>query len=517
MSPGKEQDVADATARVADTVTDPVAGAGATPLGDLTPAAPAAQLQGSGPAGRGERGYDRSLIEGPLRGAVWRLAWPTMLQNLIGGLQGIVDHAMVGHYVGYEGNAAIGVSWQIFLVVIVFISSLFTGMSVLVARFVGANEPERVNRTVYQAFLTAFAISVLVLAPIGYVASPALLGVVNAAPEVQAHALPYLRIMFVFSIGMLLFFMLGGALRSAGDARTPLRLGIIVTVLNLVLNVVLIRGLGPIPAFGTAGAAMGTVIAMGVVGLYAVHRLVAGGWVVRFPPGARLRPDWAVIRALFRFGLPTGIQGVAMNVAGVLLLAFIGSLAQSAAAQAAYAVAYTELFSLVTWTSVGLMGAAATVAGQSLGAGRPDRAAEAVHAAARIAVTGAAFMGGIFLLAPRVLLAAFGMSDPDVVEIGVQLLRYLSVSGLFISVALTYTGGLQGTGDTRSPLYISLVSQVLVPIGLCVGVQQTRGLEATDIWLAILLGHVTRCVLSVATFRHGRWRSIAVSIDHVAH
>ena len=84
-----------------------------------------------------------------------------MLQNVIAGLQGIIDHAMVGHFVGYTANAAIGVSWQIILVVIVFISSLFTGMGVLVARFAGANEPDKVNRVVYQAFLTAAGLSVL--------------------------------------------------------------------------------------------------------------------------------------------------------------------------------------------------------------------------------------------------------------------------------------------------------------------------------------------------------------------
>ena len=184
-----------------------------------------------------------------------------MLQNAIGGLQGIIDHAMVGHYVGFAANAAIGVSWQIFLVVIVFVSSLFTGMSVLVARFAGAGDTDRVNRTVYQAFLTAVALSIGVLAPLGYVLAPSLLHVVNAAPEVRAEALPFLRILFVYSTGMLIFFMLGGALRSAGDARTPLRLGVAVTALNIVLNFVLIRGLGPIPAFGTAGSAMGTVIA----------------------------------------------------------------------------------------------------------------------------------------------------------------------------------------------------------------------------------------------------------------
>ena len=99
--------------------------------------------------------YDRSIIEGPIGAAVWKLAWPTMLQNVIAGLQGMIDHAMVGHFVGFVGNAAIGVSWQIFLVVIAFIMSLFIGMGVLVARFAGAGDEAMVDRVVYQAFLTA--------------------------------------------------------------------------------------------------------------------------------------------------------------------------------------------------------------------------------------------------------------------------------------------------------------------------------------------------------------------------
>ena len=97
-------------------------------------------------------------------------------------------------------------------------------------------------------------------------------------------------------------------------------------------------------------------------------------------------------------------------------------------------------------------------------------------------------------------------------ELGRQLLAYLAVSGLFVTVALTYTGGLQGTGDTRSPLYISIVSQVVVPIGLCTYFSMTRGLQPADIWLAIVLGHATRALLSVLRFRQGKWRDIAVDI-----
>ena len=465
----------------------------------------------AGPAPKAGR-YDRSIIEGPLRPTVWKLAWPTMLTNVVGGLQGIVDHVIVGHLVGFAGNAAIGVAIQMWIVVIVFISSLFTGMSVLVARFAGAGDEEKVNRTVYQAFLTALGLSVGVMAPAGYLLAPALLDLVNAEPAVQREALPFLRVMFLFSGGMLMFFMLSGALRSAGDARTPMVLGIAMTVLNLVLNVVLISGAGPIPAFGTVGSAMGTAIASGVVGAYGLYRLWAGGWVVQFPRGQGWAPDWSIIRSLFRFGLPTGIQGIAMNVGGVLMLGFIGSLAQSAAAQAAFAVAYSQLFSLITWTSVGLMGAAAAVAGQNLGAGNPDRAADAVAVAARIGFAGAAVIGAFFLLIPRQLLAVFGMDEPAVVEIGAQLLRVLSVSGLFIAVALTYTGGLQGTGDTRSPLYISIVSQVAVPLGICFVIQRTGTLDPLDVWLAILAGHVARCVLSVVRFNQGRWRAIEVDV-----
>src|SRR5436189_57556 len=379
------------------------------------------------PSGGGKP-LDRSIVEGPLARAVWMLAWPTMLQNLIGGLQGVVDHALVGHFVGYAGNAAIGVAIQIFIVVIVFVVSVFSGMGVLVARFAGANERDKVNRTVYQAFLAAVALWGLLLAPLGWLLAPSLLGVVNAAPAVQAEALPFLRIMFVGSLGMLLFFMVSGALRAAGDARTPLRLGVLLTALNIVCNVAFITGLGPLPRLGTAGAAVGTTVAGMVVSGIAGYLLLSGRLPVTWHRGMSWRPDWRIIRELFRFGLPTGVQGIAMNIAGVLLLRFIGSLAQSAQAQAAYAVGYTELF-------------------------------------------------------------------------------------LFVTVALTYTGGLQGTGDTRSPLYISIVSQIVVPLGLCALFQATRGLRPADIWTAILLGHITRCALSVLRFRQGRWRGIKVAVE----
>ena len=466
--------------------------------------------------GRTQKTFDRDIVEGPLPRAVWKLAWPTMLQNVLGGIQGIVDQAMVGNYVGHIGNAAIGVSLQLFILVIVFIASVFSGMGVLVARFAGARESDKVNRAVYQAFLTAVFMALAILAPAGYFLAPTLLQLINASPEVQVEALPYIRVMFVFSIGMLIFFMMSGALRSAGDARTPLRLGVAMTAGNVILNLILIPGFGPIPALGTLGAAIGTAIASGLTAIAFLWLLFSGRLVVKFSRTMSFAPDWKIIRELFRFGLPTGFQGIVMNLAGVLMLRFIGSLQYSSEAQAAYAVSYTELFALITWTSVGLMGATAAIAGQNLGAGHPERSQRSALVASMIGVAVASVVGLVFVMFPRLLLSIFGMDEGIQFELGRQLLAYLAVSGIFVTVALIYTGGLQGTGDTRSPLYISIVSQVIIPIGLCSYIDVTRGLDPSDIWLAIVLGHIARAVLSVFRFQQGKWRNITVNIESTA-
>jgi putative MATE family efflux protein len=457
--------------------------------------------------------FDRSLVEGPIPGAILKIAWPTIIQNLIAGLQGLIDHALVGHYVGYHANAAIGVSWQIFLVIVVFISSIFSGMGVLVARSAGAGDSSAVSRVVFQGVLLALFIGVGIFAPVGWALSPYLLQLVHAAPDVQAVALPYLRLMFVFSIGMMFFYLIGGALRAAGDAKTPMRLGIVLTVGNILLSTAFITGWGPLPAMGATGAALGTTIAGFITSIYSLWLLFTGRLVIDLRSAPR-KIDWPVIKAIFRFGLPTGFQGIAMNLGGVFMLRYVGSLDHSAEAQAAYAVSYNQLFSFISWTSVALMAAAATVAGQSLGAGLKERAMEVPREAVKVGLYIATPLALLFLFAPRLLLGVFGMKDPLVLELGEQFLAYLSLSAFFLMAALAYTGALQGTGDTRSPMYISIFSQLILPLGICALLDMSHGLRPADIWLAIVIGHFTRCALSMLRFHQGKWRHIEVSIGN---
>ena len=219
-------------------------------------------------------------------------------------------------------------------------------------------------------------------------------------PRCSAQALPFLRIMFVGSIGMMLFFMLGGALRSAGDARTPLRLGIVMTVLNIVFNVVFIRGLGPIPAFGTAGSAMGTVIAIGGVAAFALLQLSRGGWVVRVPGAAahcaRLERHPRAVPLRAAHGHP-GHRDEHRRRAAARRSS--DRFAQSAAAQAAYAVAYTELFSLDHVDLGRPDGRRGRRRGAEPGRGAARTApTQRVHVAARIGLGGAAVVGLLFLV-----------------------------------------------------------------------------------------------------------------------
>jgi len=284
-------------------------------------------------------------------------------------------------------------------------------------------------------------------------------------------------------------------------------------VLNIGLNVILIRGFGPIPAFGTQGAAMGTVISGLVVSGVAIYLFFSGKLVIDLRSAVGWRIDREVVSKVFRFGLPTGFQGIAMNIGGVIMIRYVGSLEHSAEAQAAFAVSYNQLFSLITWTSVALMAAASTVVGQSLGAGNAERAGSIPGATSRIGLAMAVPIGLLYLTIPGLLLGAFGMKDAVAVALGTELLAFLALSGLFLTTALSYTGALQGSGDTRSPMYISIFSQLVLPITVCAVLEFVHGgLESTDIWLAIVAGHCLRCVLSVIRFQQGKWQGIEVQL-----
>ena len=457
--------------------------------------------------------FDKDLVSGTVLRSVVKLSIPVIGLNLVNGVHGLVDHILVGHYLDSNANAGIGVAWQVFLVIVVFIASLFHGMNVLVARYAGRQDRENLSNVVYHTFLASVAVLFFVVAPLGYIISPYLLDLVNARIEVQVYALPYLRIMFTCGAPLFLMFMMTGAMQASGDPHTPFYLGFLTTGINIVVSVLLITGLGPFPQLGTAGAAIGTCLAPLPSVCIMLTMVMRRRLIIHPPAHFTLKPDLSVLRVVSRLGIPTGTQAVLLNIGGVLLLRYIGSLEHASEAQAAYVICYSQLFAFVSWASFGFRSASATLMGQNLGAGNPERAKESVRVASTLGGLWAVGFGVIFWFFPHVLLGLFDVQDHVVLTLGSQLLKYLAFSGVFLAIALSYTGGLQGAGDTKKPMYIAFVTQIMVVLGICQVLQYMGILEAHHIWAAILAGHATRLVLTYAVFQQGRWVHIKVELE----
>jgi putative MATE family efflux protein len=461
------------------------------------------------------KSFDQELVSGSIIRSVWKLAWPMILLQLISGIHGFIDHVLVGNFVASESNAAnaaIGVAWQYFLVMVVFVASLFHGMGVLIARYSGKKDRDTLSQIAYETFLTSILIHVGLFAPFGYFLAPAILDLANAHPDVKEHALPYLRILYTCSAPLFLMFMLNGAMQATGDTKTPLKLGILTTALNILLSYLLITGAGPLPKLGTIGAAIGTCFGPLPSVIIAITLIVKRKLIIQPPKRYTLIPDLQVMKTVARIGIPTGIQAVLLNIGGAWLYRIIGTLPDAASAQAAYAICYAQLFSWITWACFGIRAAASTILGQNIGAGDTERGKRGVYVAAFLGM-GWAFVWGILYWAiPDTLLALFAATDEPVRTYGMTFLHYLAFTGIFLALGLAFTGGLQGAGDTMSPMVIAFITQIGVLLGICLFFQY-RGTLTTDIvWKAILITQFTRAVMTLIVFFHGRWRHKMVEL-----
>ncbi|MCF6286993.1 MAG: hypothetical protein L3K26_17680, partial [Candidatus Hydrogenedentes bacterium] len=263
------------------------------------------------------------------------------------------------------------------------------------------------------------------------------------------------------------------------------------------------------------GAALGTVLAPVVSVAISVALVLRKKMILHPPPDFHLLPDLSVIKAVARIGIPTGIQGVLLNVGGVLLFRFLGSMGDeiSASAQAAYTICYAQLFSLITWTCFGLRSAAGTVMGQNMGAGNPQRGIQGVRVAASFGAVWATGIGIIFWFYSEELLALFGAVDGNIVGMGVALLRYLTFSGVVLAITLALTGGLQGAGETKMPMYIAFLTQIVVLLGICWYFEQQGALTPDRVWMAIFISHLSRLVLTLLVFRTEKWTHTKVELS----
>ncbi|MFH1086927.1 MAG: MATE family efflux transporter [Chloroflexota bacterium] len=429
-----------------------------------------------------------------LRAEVLRLGLPAVAERLLGLLVSLVNGILVGH-LGAAALAAVGLSGNIEMIGMTFLQAVSTGTTSLVAQSVGAKNRELAQRMFEQSMLVGIGMGlacVVVLLP----TCRWTLVAMGAEPDTVTEGmryLPYLTgtlpLMSMLTVG-------NAALRGAGNTKTPMYLMGAMNILNAILSWVLIRGWGPIAPMGVLGAGIAAATSRSVAGLGVIFVLFSQ----RSPlPLKRLvnRPDRDILRRLLDVGLPAGGENLLMRVAFLTYTRAIASL--GTVAYAAYTIA-SRVEHITMMPAFGFSVAATTLAGQSLGAGNIQRARRSVFRSIEIAM-GVSMLGALaFVAFPRAMLSVF-TTDQEIIRQGILPLQILAAGQPLMAAAQCLSGGLRGSGDTRSTMWVTGIGGWLVRIPLTLLAVLVFKLGLPGVQVAMTLDWVVRTALYVWRFR----------------
>lgn len=441
----------------------------------------------------------KDFTSGPIRPALLLLAIPMVLEVALESVFAVVNMFWVNR-LGAEAVAIVGLTEAMLSVIYALGMGLGIGATAMVARRIGEKDPEAASRTAVQAI----AIGVLVSIPIavaGGVFATDLLRLMGASPEVAERGTGFARIMFIGNGAILLLFLINAIFRGAGDAAVAMRCLWIANLCNLILDPLLIFGVGPFPELGVEGAAVATTIGRGVGVLYQLHRL--RGADRRFTIERRhLRIDPALIVRLFRLS-STGIGQILIGTASWIgLVRIVATFGAEAVAGYTIAIRVVLFALLPSW---GLSNAAATMVGQSLGAGKPERAEEAVWRAGRLNLWFLGSLGLLFVIASPAIVAIF-TTDPEVSRYAVLGLRIISAGFPFYAYGMVMSNAFNGAGDTRTPTLLNLFCFWLWEIPLAFVLAKVAGYGPTGAFIAIPVAFSTFALASAVLFKRGTWK-----------
>jgi putative MATE family efflux protein len=399
---------------------------------------------------------------------------------------------------GPHAVAAVGLTEAMLALVYTVAMGLSIGVTAMVARRIGEKNPEEAARTAAQAVV----LGLLVAAPIavaGALLAPKLLEVMGAAPTVMAHA-GYTRVMLGGNATIVLIFMLNAIFRGGGDAAIAMRVLWLANGINIVLDPLLIFGVGPLPELGVTGAAVATNIGRGTGVLYQLLQLTRPGRVTVRRAHARL--DWHLMLRLVRLSGSGTLQvfiGTASWIGLVRILSTFGS-----AALAGYTIAIRVVL-FVLLPAWGMSNAAATMVGQNLGAGKPDRAERAVWRAGFYNMLFLGTVSALFVTLAEPLVTLF-TDDPAAGAYGAQGLRVISLGFVFYAYGMVLAQSFNGAGDTWTPTKINLACFWLWEIPLAYVLGRALGLGPLGVFLAVMIAFSTYALVAGAVFKRGRWK-----------
>ena len=439
----------------------------------------------------------RDLTEGGILRNIWHISLPIVVGNMLQNTFNIVDMIFVGK-LGPAAIAAVGMSGVIMGTLYVAIFGIYMGTTAMVARFIGAKEKTKAENVAMQSVILGLFCYVFILIA-GYTLAGPMLKGLGASEEVLTHGVGYIRVMFIGSIMMILSFILGSALRAAGDALTPMVILAISTVLNICLDPLLIFGLWGLPELGVAGSAVATVIAR-AIGVFILLWLFLNDKAIIRLRIANAKIDLPLMGRIMRIGVFASIQGILRNVSGLILTRIVATYGTFAVA--AYVIGMRLQF-IVLMPGFGLATAVATLVGQNLGAKKPERAARTAWITVGIGAGIMAFMGLIYIIFARDIISIFN-DHPEVLKTGVVYLRILASTFGIIAFGIILGRALNGAGDTVSPMIITAIGLLGFRIGLSLILTQSLGLMG--IWIGIASSSVIQGLMVTAWFSMGRWK-----------
>jgi putative MATE family efflux protein len=449
------------------------------------------------------RGTQQDYTEGPLGQAVFLLAVPMILEMVMESVFGVLDIYFVGR-LGPDAVAAVGLTESLLTVVYSLALGLSMATTALVARRIGEKEPDAAARTAVQAVLLGIGVSVP-FAIVGILWSRELLLVMGAPPSVAEAGWVYTAWMLGGNASILLLFLINAVFRGAGDAAISMRSLWLANTVNVVLDPCLIFGLGPFPELGVAGAAIGTTVGRSVGVAYQLWALAARGAHLRVAR-RHLVLDGALAVRLLRLSVGGTGQFLIATASWLGLVRILTPFGAVALAGYTIALRVIVVALLPAW---GLSNAVATLVGQNLGAGKPDRAERSVWVAGTFNMVFLLAVMAAFLWAARPLVAVFS-ADPQVQEMGALCLCVVSYGYAFYAWGMVLVQAFNGAGDTATPTWINLFCYWLFQIPLAWVL--ARGLEhgPLGVFLAITIAESVIAVVGLVAFRRGRWKATAV-------
>lgn len=444
------------------------------------------------------RGEAFDYTQGSLRKAVFLLAVPMILELSLESVFAVVDMFFVGK-LGKNAIQTVGLTESVITIIYSVAIGLSTAATAIVARRIGEKNPEAAAHSGAQSIMLAFFITVL-LSIAGVIYAAEILEIMGAAPDVVKEGAVFTRIMLGGSAAIMFLFLINGIYRGAGDAAMAMKSLWIASGINILLCPLLIH------FFGLKGAAIATVLGRSSGVLYQCYHLFKGSGVLRFR-ASHFGWDKEVMASLVKIASPATIQFIIASGSWIVLARLVAETGGTDAS-AGYQVAIRNVvfFILPAW---GLSNAAATLVGQNLGAGKPERAANSVMLTAKY---NAIFMCGVmflFLFFSRPIIQLFTM-EPEVVAYGALSLQIIGSAYIFYGIGMVMTQALNGAGDTKTPTYISFVCFWLFQIPLAYLLAKGFNWKATGAFVAIPIAETLIAIVAFYFFKRGKWKQVKV-------